>query len=79
MRKAVGLAVVVFALSNGWASAQLMDDERYALQSYCGDAIEEYCPGVDADNVDSLWECLAPHFDKINPMCKVTLQEIQEE
>jgi hypothetical protein len=61
------------------ASAQMMGDQSYAIQNNCGEAITQYCPQVDQQSFDALWQCLSPYFDKIDPMCKATLQEIQED
>ena len=52
-------------------------DQSFAVQGNCGQAIQQYCPQVDQQSFDALWQCLSPVFDKIDPMCKVTLQEIQ--
>ncbi|MGF7158732.1 hypothetical protein FHS85_000342 [Rhodoligotrophos appendicifer] len=78
MRKLIGLSGLLLVLTSLSASAQLMDDQKFALQSYCGEGIKKYCPQVDVDDLDALWDCLSPHWDQMDPMCKATVQEIQE-
>ena len=78
MKRIFKLAILVAVMVPGAASAQLMSDQSYAVQGNCGEAIKQYCPQVDTQNFDALWQCLSPVFDKIDPLCKATLQEIQE-
>ena len=78
MRRMIGLAVLALSLSTLTASAQLMDDQKFALEGYCGEGIKKYCPQVDTDDFNALWDCLSPHFDEIDPMCKATIQSIQD-
>lgn len=78
MKRILGAAAVLAVMLPFTASAQLMEDQSYALQSNCGEAIKQYCPQVDQGNFDALWQCLSPNFENINPMCRTTLQEIQE-
>ena len=79
MKKLMTAAAIVLAFSTLTASAQLMEDEKFAMMGACGEGIERFCPNVATDSLDAVWGCLAPHFDQINPRCKAVLQEIQDE
>ncbi|MGF7159975.1 hypothetical protein FHS85_001598 [Rhodoligotrophos appendicifer] len=71
----VSLALLLTSLS---ASAQLMEDERVAIEGACGEAIMRYCPRVDRDDFSAIWSCLSPHFMQISPYCKGVLQNVQD-
>jgi hypothetical protein len=77
MKRILAAGILLAAVMPMGASAQMTADQSFAVQGNCGQAIQQYCPQVDQQSFDALWQCLSPVFDKIDPMCKVTLQEIQ--
>ncbi|MGF7159542.1 hypothetical protein FHS85_001161 [Rhodoligotrophos appendicifer] len=78
MKKIFLLVSVAVTLSSQPASAILMQKQKFDLETFCGDAIRKYCPKVDRDSIHALWACLSPHFLGTNPLCKATLQQIQQ-